>query len=104
MWRLEVLRHQRGDDAVWQDLAKQAERLLVHADFLTTWMHHWIGGAFARAGEWDKAKRRAERLRQLPEGRAGGQWSTLGAGLLEGEIAMIQGDDESAVRLMAPGV
>ena len=104
MWRLEVLRQQRGDDAVWQDLAKQAERLLVHADFLTTWMHHWIGVAFARVGDWDKAKQQVERLRQLPQGRASGQWSTLGAGLLEGEIAMIQGDDESAVRLMAPGV
>jgi tetratricopeptide (TPR) repeat protein len=104
LWRLEVLRHTPTDDAIWQDLAKQGERLLEHADFLTTWMHHWIGVAFARVGEWDKAKQQLERLRRLPEGRASGHWSTLGAALLEGEMAIIQGDDATAVRLMAPAV
>src|SRR6266850_7406163 len=34
LWRLEVLRHMRTDDAIWQDLAKQADRALEHADFL----------------------------------------------------------------------
>jgi tetratricopeptide (TPR) repeat protein len=28
LWRLEVLRHTRTDDATWQDLARQGERLL----------------------------------------------------------------------------
>jgi tetratricopeptide (TPR) repeat protein len=104
LWRLEVLRHTPTDEAIWQDLAKQGERLLQHADFLTTWMHHWIGLAFARAGEWDNAKQQIARLRRLPEGRPSGYWSTLGASLLEGELAMIQGDDATAVRLMAPAV
>jgi tetratricopeptide (TPR) repeat protein len=104
VWRLEVLRHAPTDDAVWRDLAAQADRVLAHADFLTTWMHHWIGVAFARVGEWGKAKGQLERLRRLPEGRPGGHWSTRGAALLEGEIAMIQGDDATAVRLMAPSV
>jgi tetratricopeptide (TPR) repeat protein len=104
LWRLEVLRGTSPDEAIWQELAKQGERLLEHADFLTTWMHHWIGLAFARVGEWGKAKQQIERLRRLPEGRPSGYWSTLGASLLEGELAMIQGDDASAVRLMAPGV
>jgi hypothetical protein len=67
-------------------------------------MHHWVGLAFARAGQWDKARRQVERLRRLPEGRAGGYWSTLGASLLEGEIALIEGDLTTAVQLMAPGV
>ncbi len=104
LWRLEVLRHTRTDDAIWQDLAKQGERLLEHADFLTTWMHHWIGVAFARVGEWNKAKQQLERLRRLPEGRASGYWSTLGAALLEGEMAIVQGDDATAARHMAPAV
>jgi hypothetical protein len=104
LWRLEVLRHTPTDDAIWQDLVTQGERLLEHADFLTTWMHHWIGVAFARVGDWDRAKRQLERLRSLPQGRPSGYWSTLGAALLEGEMAIIQGDDATAVRLMAPGV
>src|SRR5262249_1431851 len=62
------------------------------------------GVAFGRSGEWDKAHRQIERLRHLPAGRAGGHWSTLGASLLEGELAIIQGDFATAVRLMAPGV
>ena len=104
LWRLEVLRHTPTDDAVWQDLAAQGERLLAHASFLTTWMHHWIGVAFARVGAWDKAKQQLERLQRLPAGRASGYWSTLGAALLEGEMAIIQGDLAAAVRLMAPAV
>ena len=104
LWRLEVLRHTSTDDAIWQDLAKQGERLLEQADFLTTWMHHWIGVAFARVDDWDKAKQQLDRLRRLPEGRASGYWSTLGAALLEGEMAIIQGDDAAAVRLMGPSV
>ncbi len=104
LWRLEILGHAPKDAAVWQDLATQAERLLAHAEFLTTWMHHWIGVAFARVGRWDMAKQQIERLQRLPAGQASGQWSTLGAALLEGEMAIIRGDDAEAVRLMAPGV
>jgi hypothetical protein len=67
-------------------------------------MHHWIGVAFARVGDWEKATQQLERLRRLPEGRPSGYWSTLGAALLEGEIAIIRGDDITALRLMAPSV
>jgi TPR repeat protein len=67
-------------------------------------MHHWIGVAFARAGEWDRARGQVERLRRLPEGRASGHWSTLGVSLLEGELAIVQGDLAAALRLMAPAV
>lgn len=104
LWRLEVLRHEGTDDAVWQELAKQAEKLLAHADFLTTWMHHWIGVAFAHVGDWEKATRQLARLRGLPAGRASGQWSTLGAALLEAEMAMMRDDAAAAVELMAPSV
>jgi len=104
LWRLEVLRHAATDAAIWDDLARQADRVLEHADFQTVWMHHWIGLAFARAGQWDKARRQLERLRRLPEGRPSGYWSTLGASLLEGELALVEGDHAAAVRLMAPGV
>ncbi len=104
LWRLEMLRDTPTDDAIWRDLAKQGERLLEHADFLTIWMHHWIGLAFARAGDLVNAGRQIERLRRLPEGRQSGHWSTLGASLLEGELAIIQGDYATAVRLMAPAV
>jgi tetratricopeptide (TPR) repeat protein len=104
LWRLEVLRHTRSDDAIWHDLARQGERLLEHADFLTTWMHHWLGVAFAHVGDWDRATRQLERLRALPEGRASGHWSTQGAALLEGEMAIIRGDAATAVRLMTPAV
>jgi tetratricopeptide (TPR) repeat protein len=104
LWRLEVLRDQRTEDTTWRDLAREADRALEHADFQTTWMHHWFGVGFARAGEWDKARRQVERLRRLPQGRASGHWSTLGASLLEGELAIIQGDLAAALRLMAPAV
>jgi tetratricopeptide (TPR) repeat protein len=104
MWRLERLRGEVVDDAVWRDLATQAERLLEHADYLTTWMHHWIGVALARAGLADKARAQVERLRRLPAGRAAGYWSTLGADLLEGEMAVMRGDDAAAARLMGPAV
>ena len=104
LWRLEVLRHTRTDQAIWQDLAKQAEKLLAHADFLTTWMHHWMGVAFARVGDRARARQQVERLRGLPEGSAGGYWSTLGVAILEGELAIIDGDDATALRLMAPSV
>jgi hypothetical protein len=104
LWRLEVLRHPPIDAAVWRDLAREADRVLEHADFETTWMHHWIGVAFARAGGWGKARRQVDRLRRLPEGRPGGYWSTLGASVLGGELAIIEGDDAAAVRLMAPAV
>jgi Flp pilus assembly protein TadD len=104
LWRLEILRRTPTDDAVWRELAGQGERLLAHAEFLTTWMHHWIGVAFARVGRWDEATRQLERLRGLPAGQASGHWSTLGAALLEGEMAILRGDDAAAVRLMAPGV
>lgn len=104
LWRLEVLRDRRTDDATWRDLAREADRTLEHPDFQTTWMHHWFGVGFARAGEWDKARGQVERLRRLPEGRASGHWSTRGASLLEGEMAIIRGDLAAAVQLMAPGV
>jgi tetratricopeptide (TPR) repeat protein len=104
LWRLEVVRHAPVDEAAWRDLARQADALLRHPDVLTTWMHHWLGVAFARAGELTKAKAQLERLRRLPDGPASGYWSTLGAALLEGELAMIAGDDVSAVRIMAPAV
>lgn len=104
LWRLEMLRAAPVDEMVWRDLAKQAERLLEHADFQTTWMHHWIGIAFARAGEWFKAEGQVARLRRLPDGRRGGYWSTLGASLLEGELALARGDLATAACLMAPAV
>ena len=104
LWRLEILRRLPADDAVWRELAAQGERLLAHAEFLTTWMHHWIGVACARAGAWDKARGQLERLQRLPEGRASGYWSTLGAALLEGEMAIVQDDEAAALRLMAPAV
>jgi tetratricopeptide (TPR) repeat protein len=104
LWRLEVLRQAPPDPAVWQELARQAERVLVHAEFQTTWMHHWIGVAFARSGDRTRARQQVERLRHLPEGRASGHWATLGAGLLEGELALLEGDLEAALGLMAPGV
>ena len=104
LWRLEVVHHAPTDEAIWRDLARQGERVLQHADFLTTWMHHWIGVAFARVGDWDRARQQLERLRRLPEGRLSGYWSTLGVALLEGEMAIIQGDDARAAQLMAPGV
>jgi hypothetical protein len=104
LWRLEMVRRTPTDEAIWRDLVKQADRLLEHADFLTTWMHHWIGVAFARVGDVAKATRQLERLRRLPEGRASGYWSTLGAALLGGEMAIMQGDDATAVRLMTPAV
>jgi tetratricopeptide (TPR) repeat protein len=104
LWRLEILRGIPTDDAVWQDLATQGERLLVHADFLTTWMHHWLGVAFAHTGKWDRANQQLERLRRMPEGRASGFWSTLGASLLEGEFAIIRGEFAAAAQIMAPAV
>ena len=104
LWRLEVSRHQPADDTQWRDLAAEADRALEHPDFQTTWMHHWYGVAFGRAGERDKARRQVERLRRLPDGRPSGHWSTLGASLLEGELALIEGDLAGALRHMAPGV
>jgi tetratricopeptide (TPR) repeat protein len=104
-WRLEVLRGAPVDGAIWRDLAKQGERVLAeYADWQTTWMHHWLGVAFARAGDWTRAAQQGERLRTMPAGRPGGHWSTLGVALLEGELAFLRGDLEAAVRLMAPGV
>jgi tetratricopeptide (TPR) repeat protein len=103
-WRLEMLRHETVSASVWQDLAAQGEQLLEIADDLTLWMHHWIGLALARAGETAKAQQQLERLRRLPDGQASGHWSTLGADLLEGEMAYIRGDIETAVHLMAPTV
>jgi tetratricopeptide (TPR) repeat protein len=104
LWRLEFLRHSPTDDAVWRDLAAQADRVLEHADYQTTWMHHWIGVAYARAGQPNKAQSQLARLRRLPEGRPSGYWSTLGAALLEGELAIIAGDLVTAAKVMAPAV
>ena len=100
-----MLRGAPADGAIWRDLAKQGERVLAeYADWQTTWMHHWLGVAFARAGDWTRAEQQVERLRRMPAGRPSGHWSTLGVALLEGELAMIRGDLEAAVRRMAPGI
>jgi tetratricopeptide (TPR) repeat protein len=104
LWRLETLRNETVSETVWQGLAAQGEQLLEMADYLRIWMHHWIGLALARAGETAKAQQQLERLRGLPEGKASGHWSTLGADLLEGEMALIRGDVDAAVRLMARSV
>jgi tetratricopeptide (TPR) repeat protein len=104
LWRLELLRHTPTDEGLWQELARHGERILEHADVQTTWMHHWIAVAFARAGKWDQARQQVARLRGLPEGRPSGYWSTLGASLLEGELALVQDDLATAVRLMEPAV
>ena len=104
LWRLEMLHGVTMPDAVWRDLAAEGERLLAHADFLTLWMHHWIGLAFARAGETSKAERQVAYLRRMPEGRASGHWSTAGADILEGELAILRGDAAAAVGLMAPAI
>ena len=97
-------RHAAVDAAVWQELATQGERLLQQADYLTIWMHHWIGLALGPRRRSDKAQQQLAFLRQLPEGPASGYWSTLGADLLEGEMALMRGDYTTAVRLMAPAV
>ncbi|HEY7542957.1 MAG TPA: hypothetical protein VIF11_22660 [Methylomirabilota bacterium] len=105
LWRLELLRGASVDAAIWRDLAKQGEHVLAeYADWQTTWMHHWLGVAFARAGDWTRAGQQVERLRRMPAGRPSGHWSTLGVALLEGEIAIIKGDLEAAARLMAPAI
>ncbi|ETW99606.1 MAG: hypothetical protein ETSY1_14335, partial [Candidatus Entotheonella factor] len=103
-WRREIVRGEAVDPSVWHMLAGEGEWALGIADDLTIWMHHWIGLAFARAGQTDKAQQQLARLRGLPEGQASGHWSTLGADLLEGEMALIRGDVETAVGLMAPSV
>jgi tetratricopeptide (TPR) repeat protein len=104
LWRLEVLRQLPVDVDAWKDLAEQGERLLAHSEYLTIWMHHWIGLALARAGDLEKARRQIAYLRQLPEGKASGHWSTLGADLLEGELAFMRGDYAAAERSMAPAI
>jgi tetratricopeptide (TPR) repeat protein len=104
LWRLEVLRHLPVDLTTWKDLAEQGERLLAHPEYLTIWMHHWIGLALARVGEVEKARRQIAYLRQFPEGKASGHWSTLGADLLEGELAFMREDYAAAERFMAPAV
>jgi tetratricopeptide (TPR) repeat protein len=104
LWRLEVLRQLPVDVTTWKDLAEQAEHLLVHPEYLTIWMHHWIGLALARAGYVEQACRQIAYLRQLPEGKASGHWSTLGADLLEGELAFMRGNYAAAERFMAPAV
>jgi tetratricopeptide (TPR) repeat protein len=104
MWRLETLQHAAVDEAVWHDLATQGERLLQHGDYITVWMHHWIGLALARAGKADRAAQQLAFLRSLPAGAASGQWSVLGADLLAGEMALMRGDYLAAARLMAPAI
>ena len=105
LWRLEMLRGASADAATWRDLATQGERILrEYADWQTTWMHHWLGVAFAKAGDWARAEQQAERLRKMPRGRASGHWSTVGVALLEGEMAIIRGDLEAAARVMAPAI
>ena len=105
LWRLEVLRGAASDAATWRDLAKQGERILgEYADWQTTWMHHWLGVAFAKAGDWARAEQQVDRLRKMPVGRASGHWSTRGVALLEGELAIIRDDLDAAVGLMAPAI
>lgn len=103
-WRLETLRGEEVDMATWKDLAAQGERLLENANYLTNWMHHWIGVAMARADETEKAQQQLDRLRRRPQGSRSGHWSTLGSDILEGEIACIRGDLDSAVQCMTPSV
>jgi tetratricopeptide (TPR) repeat protein len=103
-WRRELLRHAPQDIHTWKSLAAQGEQLLEHGEFLTIWMHHWIGLALARAGETEKAQQQLARLRNLPEGRDSGYWSNLGADLLEGEMALIRGDLAAAAEWMTPTV
>jgi hypothetical protein len=67
-------------------------------------MHHWIGLALARIGDMEKVRQQIAYLRQLPQGKASGHWSTLGADLLEGEVAFMREDYATAERLMAPAV
>lgn len=104
LWRLEVLQHRPTDDGAWRALATEADKLLQHADALTLWTHHWLGLGFARAGQMDKAEQRLAYLRAMPEGKPSGYWSTLGADILEGELAMIRGDDAGAIARMAPAI
>ncbi|GIX49290.1 MAG: hypothetical protein KatS3mg131_3501 [Candidatus Tectimicrobiota bacterium] len=104
LWRLEVVRHRPAEEAIWEALADEGERLLAHAPFLTVWMRHWIALALGRAGAMAKAQAQVARLRQLPAGRASGYWSTLGADLLAGELAFIEGDVAGAVARMAPAI
>jgi tetratricopeptide (TPR) repeat protein len=104
LWRLEMLRHAPVDPTLWRDLAEQGRGLLQYADDLTIWMHHWIGLALARAGDLEQARQQIARLRQLPTGSASGHWSTLGADLLEGELALMAGDLSTAARWMAPAI
>ena len=105
LWRLEVLRDTPSDPATWRDLARQGERILgEYADWQTTWMHHWLGVAFAKAGDWTRAQQQVDRLRKMPAGRASGHWSTQGVALLEGELAIVRGDLETAARVMAPAI
>ena len=101
-WRLERVRHESVSASVWKELAAQSEQLLEMADYLTIWMHHWIGLACARAGETAKAQQQLDRLRSIPEGRPSGFWSTLGADVLAGEMALMRGDVDTAVQLMTP--
>jgi tetratricopeptide (TPR) repeat protein len=101
LWRLEMLQDTVTDDAVWKALAAEGGRLLEHADALTLWMHHWIGLAYARSGDAGAAERQLAYLRRLPAGRASGYWSTLGAEILEGELAIIRGDYAAAIERMA---
>jgi hypothetical protein len=54
-WRLEMLRHEPVSASVWQTPATQGGEFLEKADTLTIWMDHWIGLAFARAGDTTKA-------------------------------------------------
>jgi hypothetical protein len=80
LWRLEVIQHALTDDLTWKDLAEQGEWLLhQQADYLTVWMHHWIGLALARAGKTAQAQQQMARLRSLPEGKARGYWAIRGA-------------------------
>ena len=101
LWRLELLQHIATDDAVWKDLAAEGERLLAHADALTLWMHHWIGLAFARAGKMAEAKRQVAYLRRTPDGPPSGYWSTLGADILEAELAVVRGEYAQAIDAMS---
>ena len=42
----------------------RASAFAEYADWQTTWMHHWLGVAFARAGDWTEAGQQLERLRR----------------------------------------
>ena len=105
LWRLEVLRHAPVDEAVWRDLAEQGERVLVHADYLTIWMHHWIGLALARAGDTGQGQAvkwpAATASPRAGPAATGPLWGPPARGRVRHHAGRLRA---AAARLMAPAV